>query len=73
MFSGYKTVVFNVIMGLIALVKALNPDAVLPGEEEVNQGIDGFLLSLGLVWGVGGVILRAITSSPIFRKKPEEQ
>lgn len=68
MFSGYKTVVFNVIMGLVTLVKALNPDATLPGEEVVHQGVDGFLLSLGVVWTIGGVVLRAITSSPIFKK-----
>lgn len=75
MFSGYKTVIFNVIMGLVALVKALNPDATLPGEEAVHQGVDSFLLGLGAIWAIGGVILRAVTSSPIFKKKTsaEEQ
>lgn len=69
MFSGYRTVVFNIVMAIIALVHALNPSAELPGADQITSGIDMFLAALAVVWGIGGVVLRAITSSPIFKKK----
>ena len=68
MFSGYKTVIFNVVMGGIMLVRALSPDAELPGEAAVSSAVDAFEVGLTAVWGVGNLILRAITSSPIFGK-----
>ena len=68
MFAGYKTVIFNVVMGGIMLVRALSPDAELPGEEAVSASIDAFEIGLTAVWGVGNLILRAITSSAIFTK-----
>lgn len=69
MLQGYKTVIFNVLMGIIMLVRALNPDATVPGEESLHGAVDALDVALTAVWGVGNVILRAITSSPIFKKK----
>lgn len=69
MFQGYKTVVFNVIMAVIAMVHAFSPGSDLPGAEAVNSGVDAFLAGIAGVWGIGAIILRAITSSPIFKKK----
>lgn len=73
MLSGYRTVIFNVVMVLIAIVKAFNPDAVVPDTEAISHGVDQFLLGFGLLWAIGGITLRAVTSSPIFKKKPEVQ
>lgn len=69
--KGWKTVTFNVVMALIAVVYAMNPDAEKPSVEQVQGGIDaaegGFVAALS----VGNIILRAITTSPIFKKEPE--
>jgi hypothetical protein len=69
MLEGKKTIIFNVVMGAIMMVRAMNPDAELPGEEAVNTGIDSMNVALTAIWGVGNLILRAITSAPVFWKK----
>ena len=66
--KGYRTVIFNVIMGIIMLVRVFNPDAQLPADEAVNQALDATSAALDAVWLVGNLVLRAITDSPIFRK-----
>lgn len=69
MLKGYKTVIFNVIMGLIMMIRALNPDAEVPGDESVNAAIDALDVTLTALWGIGNLILRAITTSPVFKKE----
>lgn len=71
MFQGYKTVIFNVIMAIVALVHAFSPGTDLPGAEAVAQGVDSFLVGLTAIWSIGAVLLRAVTSSPIFKKKED--
>lgn len=67
--QGWKTVVFNSIMGLIALVHVINPGAELPGQEAVQGVVDNGEALFTVILAVGNVILRAVTSSPIFQKK----
>lgn len=67
--KGYKTIAFNVIMAGIAIVHSLNADATLPDAAAVQGAVDQFQLALAAVWGVGAVILRAVTTSPIFKKE----
>ena len=66
--KGFKTVAFNVVMTLIALVKVFNPDAELPDTVAVQASVDlvdaGFLSA----WGTINLILRSLTDSPIFKK-----
>lgn len=71
MLKGYKTVIFNIIMGLIMMVRAMNPDAEVPGDEVVTSAIDALDVALTMVWSVGNLILRAVTTSPIFKKREE--
>lgn len=68
MFKGYKTIVFNLVMALIAIVKALNPDAETPDAGAVSTGVDQFLVGLGAVWAFGSIVIRAVTHSPIFNR-----
>lgn len=68
MFSGYKTIIFNLVMGAVMLVKSLNPEAEMPDEATINSTIDMGLAALAAIWVAGGLILRAITDSPIFNK-----
>ena len=66
--KGYKTIVFNVLMVAIAIAHALNPDAVLPSGDAVQGATDQTVVALSALWGVGNVILRAVTNSTIFKK-----
>lgn len=66
--SGYKTFIFNAILGITGLVKLVAPDAELPDEEAVNLFANNAeaLILVGI--GIVGMILRAVTNSPIFKK-----
>ena len=67
--KGYRTVAFNVIMGVIMLVRAIAPDAELPGEEAVGSAVDLLDAGLSAGWALGNIVLRAITTSAIFTKQ----
>lgn len=69
MFSGYKTVIFNIVMVVIMVAHVSNPTAQLPDAHEVQGQVDTFLEVLGTVWTLGNIILRALTTSPIFNGK----
>lgn len=66
--KGYKTVAFNVVMTVIALVMVFNPDAELTDAAAVQASVD--LVDAGFMsfWGIVNVILRGVTDSPIFKK-----
>jgi len=67
-FQGFKTIVFNVVMTLVAVVLAINPElAIDPGT--VSQGLDAIWAGLAVFWGAGSVILRWLTTTPIFTKE----
>jgi len=67
--KGYKTIAFNVIMAIIAAVYALNPDAEKPSPEQVQGGVDAVEAGFAAVLSVGNIILRAITTSAVFKKE----
>ncbi len=57
--KGWRTILFNGVMLIVGLTGA----AVSP--EQVSGVVEGFMI----IWTVGNVILRAITTSPIFNKE----
>lgn len=69
--KGYKTVAFNVIMSAIMLISMWNPESAssLPGASEVSGLMDQAEAWITAVWGIGNVILRAVTSTAIFQKE----
>lgn len=70
-FKGYRTVLFNIVMAVVMITKSLNPDMESPSAEEVQQAVDMLDAAIAAVWGIGNVVLRAITTSPIFKKEPQ--
>lgn len=67
--KGYKTVAFNVIMAILPIVAILNPDAQLPSGETISQNLDVIFGAYATLTATGNLILRAVTNSPIFKKK----
>jgi len=67
--KGYRTVAFNVIMTIVAVITLWNPEAAVPSAEDVTAGIDAVEGAVVAAWGIGNAILRAITTTPIFNKE----
>jgi len=70
--KGYRTIAFNVIMSIVAVLAIVAPDAEVPTADAVNAGIDAVETAVVAVWSVGNMLLRAITNSPMFKKEPPE-
>ena len=67
--KGYKTIIFNVVMGAVLIYNALVPDAPVPTQEEVGGIVDQVLDNLDALITVGGNLwLRFVTTSPVFTK-----
>ncbi len=66
--KGYKTVVFNVLMGLIMVWKAVSPESELPAPEAISGLLDSLYASLDSILVVGNIVLRAVTNTAIGRK-----
>ena len=69
--KGYKTVGFNVIMSVVMLASMWNQESAssLPSAVEVTNLMDQAETWITAVWGVGNVLLRAVTSTAIFKKE----
>ena len=68
MLKGYKTIIFNAVMGLIMLVRAVMPDVVLPDEAEVNSTLDSLLANAdAIITVIGNLWLRFVTTTPVFK------
>jgi hypothetical protein len=68
MLKGYRTIIFNVIMSAFMLISLWSPSTELPSGEEVKGALEQLDLALAFFWGLGNIILRAITDTPIFKK-----
>ena len=66
--KGFKTVIFNGAMALVAVWKIYFPEQEMPGEVEVQQAVDVFWQIFSAVAVAGNIALRAVTKTPIFRK-----
>lgn len=67
--KGYKTLVFNGLMAIIAIVHALNTDASLPDATAVQSAVDQFSTWFDSALVIGNIILRAVTTTPILKKE----
>lgn len=65
MLKGYRTLIFNGIMTIIMVLKMWKPETEVPGVEEIEGGIDAVEGAITFVWGLGNLILRAITNTSI--------
>ena len=68
MVKGYKTVIFNVLIGLLMVWKAVSPESELPTPELLNGLLDSLYASLDSILVVGNIVLRAVTKTAIGRK-----
>jgi hypothetical protein len=67
--KGYKTVIFNVLMALATITSLLSGTSVEGEVMQLSKGFDLLLEALIIIWSAGNIWLRAITDSPIFKKK----
>lgn len=67
--KGYKTIAFNSIMAIIAVVHSLNSSAELPDAAAVQTVVDHFQTLFDSALIVGNLVLRAVTTSAIFKKE----
>jgi hypothetical protein len=70
--KGYRTIIFNVIMALAALVTLLTGTSVTDDITKLADGVDLILEGIVAVWAIGSVWLRMITDSPVFKGKAKE-
>lgn len=67
--KGYKTIAFNVLMAAIAVVHSANSDAQLPDAAAVQGAVDNFQVWFDGAVILGNLVLRAVTTSAIFKKE----
>jgi hypothetical protein len=70
--KGYRTIIFNVIMALGALVTLLSGVSVQDDVTTLADGVDLILEGIVAVWAIGSVWLRYVTDSPVFKGKAKE-
>ena len=68
MLKGFKTVVFNTIMTGAMIGRLWGADIEIDAEQLAGH-LDAVALGIAFLWGVGNMLLRAITDSPIFNRK----
>lgn len=66
--KGFKTVIFNVVMALVTIVLAFNPDLALD-PDAVSAGIDSLFAAIAVLWAAGSVVLRWLTTTAIFKRE----
>ena len=67
--QGYKTIAVNALLALSFGLKAIVPDAEVPGVDAITSIVDQTA-----AWVVAGVafaniILRVVTTTPVFKKE----
>lgn len=68
MLKGFKTVIFNIVMAIIAIVLSFNPDLAID-QDAVASGIDSLFAGIAALWAAGAVIIRWFTTTTIFQKE----
>lgn len=69
MLKGYRTIIFNVVMTALMVLKMWKPEVEIPGEAEVGAGIDVIEAAIAFIWGIGNLFFRAITNTSVFNKE----
>ena len=68
MLKGYRTIIFNLVMTALMIIKMLQPDVEIPGGEEVSAGLDVLDQAMVFVWGLGNLFFRVITNTSVGKK-----
>jgi len=71
--QGYRTIIVNLLVAVLGVLAAAFPGASFPSPEELGVTVDQFVGALIAVVAIINVILRAVTSTPVFRPaQPKE-
>ena len=65
MLKGYRTIIFNVVMTALMVLKMWKPEIEIPGGEEISAGLDMVDAAMAFIWGLGNLFFRAITDTPV--------
>lgn len=66
--KGYRTIAFNIIMALAAVL-TFGGSEVSIDSTFVSENLEAIENGVIAAWALGNLILRAITTTPIFRKE----
>lgn len=66
--KGYRTVIFNVIMGLLLIWRSVAPGDEIPTDSQVQTLVDSVFSALDAILVVGNILLRKVTDTPVFNK-----
>lgn len=66
--KGWRTLSFNVLMGILALWRTLRPEDTLPADDMLEMLLNAIFASLESITVVGNVFLRFKTNTAIFKK-----
>lgn len=69
MLQGYRTIIFNIVMAIATMITLFTGVDTSEDIPKLKDGIDLLLQGLTVVWGIGGIWFRMITTSPIFKRK----
>jgi len=71
MLKGYRTVLFNIVMAIVAMLQALGAfgDTKIPTSEDIGHAVDALDAVLVFFWGLGNIILRYYTTTQIGKKE----
>lgn len=66
--KGYRTVIFNVIMGLLLIWRSVAPADEIPTDSQVQTLVDTVFSALDAILVVGNILLRKVTDTPLGQK-----
>ena len=68
--TGFKTIGFNIIMLIVSVGVLIGADtSEISDPEKVKAGLDTMEQALIFAFGIGNVVLRFFTRTPIFKKE----
>ena len=67
--TGYRTVIFNLVLAVIALFRMFFPDVVLPADDEINKIFEAIWAVIAIGGNLGMRIF--VTKGPVGVKDPE--
>lgn len=62
--KGYKTIVLNLVMLIVTVLVALNPELVLD-KVAIADSIETVFVEIATLWSVGAIIIRSFTDGPV--------
>ncbi len=69
--KGWKTITFNIIMTATMILSLWSPEEAsnIPGADAVNEVLNEAEKLIATIWGMGNVVLRAVTTTPLGKSE----